>query len=497
MSTLFIPSRDSWWEHKKILFQNANNTADIAFGRGWWRQGSQWDIFNCIATSFDELVEQVNDDEQDKRTYAIAVLYQADDLFARSLSEVVNLFAPPATTTTKQPKLPQQFIVKYTQPFIEFGFSQSSVTKALTYLYTLESDKQKELVDRVIAISRSLHPLVYLFFCVGSALLVYRPKNEFISFEEFRISVEAQEDISHIDWVQALRFLGQSFFDRDGDTFEWTIDILLSIRDKATIYRNDQILFLFLIVSLHTVWGSFADIEFHDKVDIIKYWGWTAILVGISLQPHLEHYLADQPYLDFYLGSCFSFYTAYQQNKEYIFSEDADKDVETVSLFFSDYSASAGKNYLDGFMQISFIQDMIKNHHAPSEFQTHLQTLLNIYLHLREGNIVDYHGMIEEKYPERAQFHWNSVFAHDITPKELADIKTYFELLHRPFMLRVNIISALSKIHWSDDPILSRALSVSEIYENVYGPDFGPLIIFSEADGVLKLNATPPSVLAE
>jgi hypothetical protein len=76
----------------------------------------------------------------------------------------------------------------------------------------------------------------------------------------------------------------------------------------------------------------------------------------------------------------------------------------------------------------------------------------------------------------------------------LEEVKRYFKLVNRPVLLKVKIVLVLQSINWQEEPYLSRLLSLSDLYESVYGIRYGNLVYFDENIGKFVLNMNLPDL---
>ena len=67
--------------------------------------------------------------------------------------------------------------------------------------------------------------------------------------------------------------------------------------------------------------------------------------------------------------------------------------------------------------------------------------------------------------------------------EKLEEIERYFTLIQRPVRFKIEIINALASVAWDQDPYLPRAMALSDVYTDVYGEQYGSLVIFDEKEG--------------
>lgn len=363
-------------------------------------------------------------------------------------------------------------------------------------LSSMQSSIGEEKKLQLIEETDLYHGFADDFKPIAAALAYYHPQgHRIVSVKSLDESIRLleQSDLEKTKerevWEGIMRFVGQSFFSFDTHVREWVLSFLSSAPLDKQIFEDKRVT-SFLSICFYIAARDFKDLTEEDKFAVLNILGWWLISTGVPLRVLLEEDLANQPnilYYEFYSG----------QYARLILESDAvifygDRKNITVREFFQSYFIYAGENDLDGLKQVNYVNEKIKIEGWPIQIKNRLLELLNVYLHLREMDLVDYRAILSDGGIIPPQYDWKKVLQTDLTEEDQKAIKRHFSLLMMPTKLKMELIVAFQSVSWKEEPYLSRVLVLGDLYQDVYNPPYSPLVYFDEADGDWKINKELP-----
>lgn len=333
-----------------------------------------------------------------------------------------------------------------------------------------------------------------VFSLTASLLLHYIPPDVIADLDDFDREfyyVSALKEVGKKIEVfpKFFRFLGQSFFSGDLDTREWVVIFLSDFDvDKTTLDRIvDKLLFIAL---LHISFYDIGDIIQTDMRLFVGRYLWWGMQFGVPVEKRLEELLAARPHLNDYLLYSIDL-SDNLLNSKAILSFSAGSVRATVGEFINEMALTAGDKVLAGYAQVDFVDDYMRRNKLPAQLRDHLLKLLHIYVHLRECDFIDYRGFLSgENLKER--MNWSALLNHNLDEAHIEEIKRYLNLIQTPARMKIELLAAFRRLNWREEPYLSRVLILNDIFEQVYGHDFSPLVYFDAETMEWKLDISFP-----
>lgn len=320
----------------------------------------------------------------------------------------------------------------------------------------------------------------------AGALLLYFNGDEYYDLETLTAEF-ASGAVS--DWLSAWRFLGQAFYGNDGAVGKLMLNYLLD-RQPDFSGQTASANILFETILLFFVWRDYEYLFADIKAILFKKYLWAALAVGVPLEKLVKLDLAEEQFLDYYLSSCHNLTVSLAESTEQFIGTEL--DTTTVGGFIKSFLATAGASDSDGYEQASFVRAQIAENHWPVEWEGLLLRILYLFVHLRECDLIDYKGLLSEAGLVPRPFEWKQIIREDLTVEKLKIIKEYLITYNRPFTAKMEMIVEFMKVAYDSEPFLSRILALSELFDEVYGPQLSPLMFFSEEEGKWRLNNTLP-----
>ena len=445
---IFYNSQEKWIEREKLLNETLG-LVDKVFASEW-QVGSVWD---CLDT----------------------------------MREAARFFHPE--------KADADIIEAYQAAMLDqIDYSQWQVLK--DKLYSTQSSIGEEKNLQLIEETDLYQNFAYGFKPIAAASAYYHPLgHQIVSVESLDESVHLLErdDLEKIQekdvWEGIMRFVGQSFFSFDTHVREWVLSFLFSAPLDKQAFEDKRVA-SFLLVCFYIAARDFKDLTEEDKFAVLNILSWWLISTGVPLKGLLEDDLAGQPnvlYYEFYSGQ----YAKLILESNTVIFYGAEKAV-TVHEFLQGYFLYAGENDLDGLKQMNYVNEKIKAEGWPAQIKNRLLELLNVYLHLREMDLVDYRAILSDSGVIPPRYDWKKVLQTDLTEEDQKAIKRHFSLLMMPTKLKMELIVAFQSLSWKEEPYLSRILILSDLYQDVYNPPYSPLVYFDETDDDWKINKELP-----
>lgn len=480
----YLKNPEKWWQKKTDAVSRLLVVFTDLFGDEWG-EDSFWQGISFLQeemSKFDLSVVK-------KDIYSAFFVTQVSLLDEKDITKLINLLEKTqqaVSSETKSKKNINKDILPWHSILQSYDISQVGVDFFVSNFDIINEGEFQNIVQEwrnFLVVFQKMHSE---FLLIGSALLYYS-ETELYSVDKIR-----EELIAGVvsDWPSAFRFLGQAFFGRDGDTKLWATKFLLEGDFGASI-KQDFVTYNFVIILLHISLSDFVNMDYEYRKIILQKYAWSSISFGLPIEPVIKTYLSKQSDLEYYIAVSGRFAEQISHCEEVVFYND--NPPITIFQFIQKFISSSRGNELDGFYQVSFVEQIIKDNVWPSDLVNYLTKILRLYLHLREGDFIDYRGILSEEKVIPKEFDWKKIIQQNLDNNTLVRVKEYLEILDRPFTARAEMITAFMDVSWQTEPFLSRILALSEIYEEVYGPVYEALIYFSEEDGQWRLNRNRPS----
>ncbi|MBI2444032.1 MAG: hypothetical protein HYV42_02195 [Candidatus Magasanikbacteria bacterium] len=363
----------------------------------------------------------------------------------------------------------------------------------LRVLSGLSAADQPTALEQLRNLAAQYQAFKLYFSHFAAMLLYYTPPGAFALFTEFKEKflqgVMLQKDELWEWWAAILRFVGQAVIGRDGEVRDLAISWFSSqsFGQRLLGTRFNRLLFLALV---YAAWFDFKILNGEFQERLCQHLIWRAISLGVPVETLLKEKLAEEPQANQYVYFSGLFAENLLKNDEVIFFSGS--QTMTISAFLQAYLSQAKDKDLDPTSQQSYVKKVMTGHGWPAEARRYLERILDIYLHLRECDLIDYRGFLTEEGGRREPYDWKALMQRDLTAVEKDRVKEYFKLLQRPTRLKIELVLAFESVSWQKEPYLSRVLALNEIYDDVYDLPYSPLIYFDEPGRIWKLRKEIP-----
>ena len=473
----------------KLLVDSVLKRGSLVFGEEWL--DSEWGMnFQSLQTEMDHHIMDNFFSYHDKNL-SLALLKQ---IAWDEIEDVDKIFLDISNYFTRIVSLEERVIEEneVVDLLIPFNFDGETTKKFLAKLRKTKAEDWLGFFGNLKLLS-----VKFTFFgsdleLILAALCYYQPKKSILSFGEFQKIAENQINNNNNiedDWSEIFRYLGQAFIQRDVDVMFWAVDFLIDFTPDKNVYdfKIDEIFFTLL---LHNAFWDFENDPDEIQEKLLMKYSFACLYFDVDIKKNLERYLFQQPLLNYFVVRSHSLSESISKSSENIFSEQ--EQSITVGNFIKRFLAFAGGKQLEGFNQLQYINEIMSEYKFNRSIRDILYKILNLYIHLRECDMVDYRGFLSDEGAKEG-VNWKEIFENNLSDKELSNLKEELELLQRPFRNKLEIFFILSKINWKEEPYFSRVLAINNMFEEIY-PQYSPLVFFDEQDGDWKIDRSIPKV---
>ncbi len=457
----------------------------VVFGEGW--MNGDWSLY--FQSLLEEMNRHVNNQFFDyhDQDFSLSLLSEVDWGSIEDLQKsLVSMKESLDILPTEEFTIDEAEVKEILLPLL---LDEETVSRFIFKLKKIRSNDLDNLLNSLKLISVKCTVLGPDLELILSALCYYQPKNPLLNFEQFSRVLEQQTklDLGLDNWLSVFRYLGQSFIQRDAEVMFWAVDFILDFIPDQVIFtrRIDKIFFICL---LHTAFWDFENDPDDIKDLLVGKYTFMCFYFGVNIKKNIERALSFQPLINDFVLRSNSLSEALLQSQENIYSEQ--NSSITVSNFIKKFIAFAHEGQLEGFTQLQYINQVMSEYKFNRNIREILYKILNLYLHLRECDIIDYRGFLSDEGVQEG-IDWKLTFESDLSEDRLRELKEKLQLLQRPFKNKMEIVFALSKIPWTEESYLSKILTISSLFEEIY-PQYSPLVFFDEQTGDWKVDKSIP-----
>ncbi len=478
-------------EHSKAVIA-VSDLARKVFGNGWGEE-SAWQWLAYLKDDIGQYnFESAESDIEVAYFISIVSLLHVDLLLdiAERLRKIDRLLISETTVSVAKiggQQFNKQLIMNL---FKECGLTDAGASDMITKLVKVSQtispaieQEFREFVSVYKKFNQSLEP-------VAAGLLYYRPENTPVLFTEFKEVVGKTGIILDNSTVtfRLIRYLGQSFYGRDT---ELRLEAQRFLSDwfnnkKRLENLSERVVFVILLYVMHTDFYYQTPEKQSDLV--ANYLSW-AIWAGVPMRSMLINTLADSLSVVDYTGRCGAFARKLENSDARIWFDG--ESASRVSEFFAGFN-NFSKDGVDLKTQESYVNLQLDKYKLGAGYKDSLAELLYLYVNLRDCRIVDYRGLLSEGGAVDMKYNWKDLVEQDLSANLRNDLRKFFKMLHRPLKIKMQLIIFFESIAWRNEPFLSRVLVLSDIYEEVYGNFFGPLVYFDQEKSEFVLNKELP-----
>lgn len=375
--------------------------------------------------------------------------------------------------------------------WLELSETQAKIV--INKINSLPDDKLSLAVpalQELIAIKEEIRPYSALIF---SLLLVSLPINTPTTFKQFQDKMDTEmalEGADIVHWAPIMRALGQAVLGQDAEIQTWAVNYYAENLVARTAFEQ-TVPHLLLLAFTYLFFKDFKNLDKPARYMMVNNQLWPALCLGVPVEELLKEQLADEDLLADYIYTS-SYYADLMLDSKQRFIYFGFSDLPAGDVI-GDFEAFCQGNDLELEKMDEFAKKFILENSLRDDFREKIVAWLKLYVHLRECDLVDFRGELAEA-GLRPWFDWNKYLDHDVTDLEADEAKRYLQMIRRPVYMKVKIINALQDLAWSEEPVLSRALALSDIYFDIYGDPYGQLVYFDEEKGEFKLNMDLPDL---
>ena len=479
---IFYNSQEKWKE-KNALVEQTVDLSNKLFD-SYWLVGSVWDCVDTLREAL-HLMKPEEADEKITEAYQVAILDQIDNriwhAFNDKLSALTGLINNEATNST-------DVLIKEGW----LGLDEKGLLLLKNKLGNVPNSRLSTMLDELEELYKNF---ANDFKPIAAALSLFMPDRRIDSVAHLKKEIEVLmaggglEKGERIEvWEGIFRYIGQSVFSFDIGVREWAIDFLATSPLDSQVFEDKKVTTL-LLICFYIVARDFKDLFEEERFMILSEWLWLILSFGVPLRIAIEDELSNQQnvlYYEFYSGQ---YAQLMSKSDSLIYFNDSS---ETVASFLQKYHVFAKGGELDGFRQINFIDEFLKDRKWPATLKKGLLELLYIFLHLREMDLVDYRGILSDSDLRPPVYDWKKIIQINLDDEKTEEIKRYFSLLKRPTKFKIELITAFQGLNWQTEPYLYRVLILNDIFQDVY-PHYPNLVYFDEEMDEFKINKEIPS----
>jgi hypothetical protein len=347
-------------------------------------------------------------------------------------------------------------------------------------------------LQEMVALKEEIRPY---FSLLAALLLVSQPINTPDTFSVFQDKMESDilaiEGEDMVKWAPIMRYLGQAIFSYNADLTTWAINYYAQ-NTVSRLAFFQPVPHLFLLVLVFLFFKNFKNQDLAAQYLLVNNLAWPALLLGVPVAEKIGEQLAEEDLETDYIYRS-GYYANLLLDSQQRFLCFGVEDLQAGEVIGDFVEFSQGDD-LNIEKLNEFVDNFVILYKLPEDFKECLQSWLNLFLHLRECDLVDYRGELAEA-GLRSWFDWEKLLKTNFGDKELKEAERYLRLIRRPVYMKVKIINVLQDLPFNDEPYLSRALAISDLYYDVYGDLYGHLVYFDEAIGEFKLNMDLPDLV--
>ena len=267
----------------------------------------------------------------------------------------------------------------------------------------------------------------------------------------------------------------------------WALRILSGPAFTPQMVTDERHAFLFKIC-INLVFSKYKNLFPNQQELLLKTHGWWAIAFGVPLEDMVETQLMLEPEILAYIARSGKLAETLLTSEATIAPGGQPMAVKDL---LTGFLAAAGENDRAESAQQAYVVSIIRSHQWPESAAEATLRFIQFYIHLRECDLADFNGRLSE-IGRKPRFDWKQFLTEDLTDQKLEDAREYLSLVRRPAMNKIRIVAALNSVPWTEEPFFTKALALSNVYEEVFGPKFGPLVYFDGQTGGWTTNLDFP-----
>ncbi|MFA4831294.1 MAG: hypothetical protein WC862_05350 [Patescibacteria group bacterium] len=483
----FQHNPETLWSEQKNIIAECLSAARSFFG-GAWLPDSLWHWLEFFSEEMEEMTEtDISRARKDRDgAFFVAMVGQIDFLLLLGVTKQLDSIRLQITGDHPVAKQEARASVDIQQALRSLDIQERAVDALLNLLQAFSARDRGSLAVSLGQLANAYGEVSVAAELAAAALRYYRPEKPFVDFVSFHSALGTAQTL---DWIAVMRFLGEAFAGSDAETRKWAVFTMLTNPVDQSFFATGVARLYFMMI-LHIGWSDFPSLLTEDKDALVASHLWWALCLGAPVGQLLGEDLAGESVLSDYIIRSGTYAQALLISKTKIFFGPG--QTLQAGQFLQQYLAFAKDNELDGYQQVNYVKKQVETFRLPKNFQPWLLELLSMYLHLRECDFIDYRGFLAEAGVKEKMYDWKRIMTQDIDENMKEDIKRYLQIVQRPTWIKMQMLNAIESTPWKTEPYLSRAFQLNDIYEDVYNPEYAPLVYFDEESGEFKVNKRLP-----
>lgn len=468
-------------KQKITLISQISAGSNIVF-QSFWKDDSVWQWLIYISGQAVELEKKESRPEIED-SYFRAVVNSLDDEklseISRCLQEMNKYFSD-----SDKDKIAEVNIGDGGDDILEFGrkmdLSQEGTDRLKNLIGSLSSENRAAASVLLKELTTAYTRFRFEAGLAASLLLYYQPSETVPSLKALG-NILADPKTAEIEnkeqnWPSVMRFLGQAVYGHDGAVKDMAVTYLFLNPPDEAIVKN-YVYRLFYLSLIYIAFKDFADLRDELQQKLLSNQAFAAMRFGFPLESVIKEKLAEEPTIEFYLKSSGLFAQALVESHQPLLIDDPLS--ATMGEFIKKYLFKVKENDGDEKNQKNYVDEEMLLGDASEK--NNLLRLLNLYIHLRDADLIDYHALLSEGGAMKKVFDWKELIKQDLDVKKTAEIREYFKLINRPIKLQIELVAAFLSVPWTDEPYFSRILALNDIYAEVYPEPYGSLVYYDES----------------
>ncbi len=378
------------WKKREDLLSKTRQNAIQLFGEGW-NENSVWELSKHFVLQMQKNSQGDKIGEKQKSFFnamAEQVDYDLLENINRYLERLLKV-SPVSLTATLQSS------TAITEEWSALGdfldLSSAGTEKLWDRVKGSPGSELTKLMEEIRPLANSYNDFRINFIFVASALICYIPPNPVMDLDSFKyvLSVEAEKDKASFNIENGLvvvNFLGWSLVSENVETMQWATEYLTKqFEPDNAIFSSSADTLLFVVI-LHLAFFNLTNQPREIQEELVKKFVWKALCFGAPAENILREVLLKKDVLknqEKYYDVLAEILVASNEN---IYLISGKQSMMTVGQFIKRFLAFSRGDH-GGFSQVKYIGELLKEYGWPEGLRYHLFALLNLYLHLKTGEI--------------------------------------------------------------------------------------------------------------
>lgn len=399
MSHQFLPQSEiNTWQSREDLLSRMRKNATLLFGEEW-HEDSVWELSKYLILQLQKYSKN-NEVGIKQKSFFYAVAEQLDYSYVASVNKYLEsllkvIVVPASASGAIQPS------VAITEEWNALGdfldLNPEGAKKIWERVKGLPESELIKLTEEMRLLAMDYNDFRVIFMFVAATLIYFVPSTTITNLDDFKyfLSAEAEKKDKSFNIKSGLttvNFLGWSLVNENKEVSQWSVEYLTKqFRMDSNVFDNSVDTLFFLII-LHLAFFNFADQPKNTQEDLMKKFVWSALCLGVLVEDILKEVLLKMTMGDSQKEYAINLAENMTINSESIYSVPGKSPMmigEFVKRFLTFSRGDHG-----GFMQVKYVEELSKENNWPEGLRYYLFILLNLYFHLKTGEILSAKKMI-------------------------------------------------------------------------------------------------------